>query len=374
MAKAGKSVIQGAVLGAALGAGAVLYRDHQNRKHPDQVPEQQRINAGLGRALTAAREKHKRRLEDNTRLVIFSDIHKGAGDTADDFLPCKATYLASLDYYLEQDFTLVLLGDIEELWENSIPEVMDTHRDVFLSEGRFYPDRYLRILGNHDDAWNDPAAVAQYLEPLYPNLELLHGLVLEYDEPPLYGELFLAHGHQGTLDSDILAGFSPRLLPIYRQLQNRFHIGRTTPAYDDYLRGRHDTLMYRWAAAQKKLILIAGHTHRPVWSSLSHLDQLTMQLYALRLRQQEMEASKYQEAFQNLLHAIIKRRTKDRTIGDTLKTTPAYFNTGCCRFEDGDITGIEITGKSIGLVKWDRRTLGRVETISMPLAELFALL
>ena len=132
--------------------------------------------------------------------------------------------------------------------------------------------------------------------------------------------------------------------------------------------------MYRWAAAQKKLILIAGHTHRPVWSSLSHLDQLTMQLYALRLRQEEMEASKYQEAFQNLLNAIIKRRAKDRTIGDTLKTTPAYFNTGCCRFEDGDITGIEITGKCIGLVKWDRRTLGRVETISMPLAELFALL
>ena len=125
---------------------------------------------------------------------------------------------------------------------------------------------------------------------------------------------------------------------------------------------------------QTTLILIAGHTHRPVWSSLSHLDQLTMQLYALRLRQEEMEASKYQEAFQNLLHAIIKRRAKDRTIGDTLKTTPAYFNTGCCRFEDGDITGIEITGKCIGLVKWDRRTLGRVETISMPLAELFALL
>lgn len=374
MAKTNKSVIRSAALGAVLGAGAVLYRDYRERRHPDLLPEQQRINAALGRALVAARQKHKLELDDHSRFVIFSDLHKGAGDTADDFLPCKATYLAALDYYLEQGFTLVLLGDIEELWENAIPEVMDTHRDVFLAEGRFYPERYLRILGNHDDAWNDPAAVAQYLEPLYPNIELLRGLVLEYDEPPLFGELFLAHGHQGTLDSDILAGFSPSLLPLYRKLQNRFRIGRTTPAYNDYLRGRHDTQMYRWAAAQKQLILIAGHTHRPVWSSLSHLDQLTMQLYALRQRQEEMEASQYLEAFQNLLHAITKRRAKDRTIGDTFKTTPAYFNTGCCRFEDGDITGIEITGRRIGLVKWDHRTLGRVETISMPLAELFALL
>lgn len=374
MAKAGKSVIQGTVLGVALGAGAVLYRDYQNRKHSDLVPEQRRVNAALEKTLAVARQDHKLKLDGDSRLVIFSDIHKGAGDTADDFMPCKVTYLAALDYYLEKGFTLVLLGDIEELWENTIPEVMQTHASVFDAERRFYPDRYLRILGNHDDAWNDPAAVAQYLDPLYPNLEPLHGLVLEYDEPPLFGELFLAHGHQGTLDSDLLAGFAPHLLPLYRQLQNRFHIGRTTPACDDFLRGKHDTMMYRWAAAQKKLILIAGHTHRPVWSSLSHLDQLTMQLYALRLRQEEMEASKYQEAFQNLLHAIIKRRAKDRTIGDTLKTTPAYFNTGCCRFEDGDITGIEITGKSIELVKWDRRTLGRVETISMPLAELFALL
>jgi hypothetical protein len=30
---------------------------------------------------------------------------------------------------------------------------------------------------------------------------------------------------------------------------------------------------------------------------------------------------------------------------------PAYFNTGCCCFNDGDITGIEIAGGYIRLVK-----------------------
>jgi hypothetical protein len=31
---------------------------------------------------------------------------------------------------------------------------------------------------------------------------------------------------------------------------------------------------------------------------------------------------------------------------------PTYFNTGCCCFSDGDITGIEIADGCISLIKW----------------------
>src|ERR687886_404857 len=31
---------------------------------------------------------------------------------------------------------------------------------------------------------------------------------------------------------------------------------------------------------------------------------------------------------------------------------PCYFNTGCCSFGDGDITGIEIAGGEIRLIRW----------------------
>ena len=31
---------------------------------------------------------------------------------------------------------------------------------------------------------------------------------------------------------------------------------------------------------------------------------------------------------------------------------PCYFNTGCCSFEDGSITGIEITDGNIRLIRW----------------------
>ena len=374
MSKLNKPIIRAAALGMAVGAGAMLYRDHLIHKHPLLTPSQLRINRSLDRVLRYARSESNIRLDENSRFVIFSDHHRGARDTADDFQPCEITYQKALDYYYQNGFTLILLGDVEELWENPIQPVIEAYEDIFLSEQRFYPDRYIRLVGNHDDAWNNPESVARYLEPFYPRLQIQQGLIFEFDNAQVFGEIFLAHGHQGTLDADYLAGVSPRILPTYRQLQNKFRIGRTTPATNDFLRGEHDTQMYRWASQNKKLILIAGHTHRPVWSSLTHLDQLFIQLYSLRSREKELSKIEYGKQYQELLHSINKRIIKDPPVNDTLKTIPSYFNTGCCRFSDGDITGIEITGQTISLVKWDRKSLQRMESISMLLDELFAML
>jgi len=38
---------------------------------------------------------------------------------------------------------------------------------------------------------------------------------------------------------------------------------------------------------------------------------------------------------------------------DYLKMKPSYFNSGCCCFSDGDITGIEIANGCIRLIKWE---------------------
>jgi hypothetical protein len=374
MPKLNRALIRAAVLGIAAGSGAMLYREHLIRNHPLSTPSQLRINRGLDRILRLSRDENTIRLDENSRYIIFSDHHRGARDNADDFQPCETTYQAALDYYFENGYTLILLGDIEELWENPVQSVMDAYANILISEQRFYPDRYIRLVGNHDGTWNSAPMVAEYLEPYYPGIQVLQGLVFEFDNSQLFGEIFLAHGHQGTLDADYFSDVSPRFLPAYRRLQNRFGIGHTSPSTDEFLRGEHDTQMYRWASKNKKLILIAGHTHRPVWSSLTHLDQLFIQLYALRSRKEELGKKKYSEQYQELLHSINKRIAKDPPVNDTLKTIPSYFNTGCCRFSDGDITGIEITGSSMGLVKWDRKSLQRMEPISMQFDELFAML
>jgi hypothetical protein len=53
------------------------------------------------------------------RYSILSDQHKGARDKADAFRQCEAAYRAALTHYRDHGFTLVLLGDVEELWEQS---------------------------------------------------------------------------------------------------------------------------------------------------------------------------------------------------------------------------------------------------------------
>ena len=68
------------------------------------------------------------------KFIIFSDQHKGARDGADDFTFAEPNYLAALEYYNTNDFTLVCLGDSEELWENSLGKVREYNQATFEAE------------------------------------------------------------------------------------------------------------------------------------------------------------------------------------------------------------------------------------------------
>ena len=50
------------------------------------------------------------------KFIIFSDHHKGRRNGADDFLICEPNYLAALDYYKDNGYHYIALGDCEELW------------------------------------------------------------------------------------------------------------------------------------------------------------------------------------------------------------------------------------------------------------------
>jgi hypothetical protein len=344
----------------AVGAGIVLLREAYERKNPDYTIRQVLVNLALDRALEKARRLSVRKLDNNTRYILFSDMHKGARDRADDFQQCETTYLKALDYYDAAGYTLIVLGDGEELWEQDIPKVIDAYGNVLEAEARFHPERYLRLVGNHDDPWEDRELVRQYLFPFFPGIEIQTSLLLQaVREGETLGEFFLVHGHQGTIDSDMLGFVGPRVLPYYRQLQNLTGIGRTSPSEQACLRAAHDTRMYRWASRKRKLALIAGHTHRPVWSSRTHLEKLIHQLFALQGRKSEMAPEAYIGEEAALIAEIEDRQGKYPPCDDSLKTRPTYFNTGCCRYADGDITGIELAGGQIRLIKWDNR----VETV-----------
>ena len=66
----------------------------------------------------------------HSKIIIFSDHHRGRMDGADDFYNNQNSYEKALSQYLEKDFKLVLLGDVEEFWENTIPKVMSQYKNI----------------------------------------------------------------------------------------------------------------------------------------------------------------------------------------------------------------------------------------------------
>jgi hypothetical protein len=310
------------------------------------------------------------------RYVIFSDHHKGAGTGADDFKGCKATYLAALDHYFAEGYQLIILGDAEELWEEPFEDVVRTYRDVFQSEARFHNQgRYLRIFGNHDNNWASRGQVEKHLHPFFPALAIREGMILRYDGPDAdsSGELFLVHGHQGTLDSELFAPISRKLVrAFWRTFQILFGYAGTQPAKDPCLRGEHDTLMYQWASTQGKLLLIAGHTHRSIWSSRTLLEQRLMAREALQLANDIAPIADYGARLAEIEAAIHQLQAEESTLcDDTIKTRWCYFNDGCCSYSSGAVTGYELEDGRLRLVSWDGSSQQRSVLGEGRLADIF---
>jgi predicted phosphodiesterase len=318
-------------------------------------------------------------LKENSRIIVFSDHHRGAKNGADDFMKAETSYLAALDYYFENKFQYVSLGDSEELWENTLMQVKKHNTITFEAERRFIlKDRFFKVFGNHDLFWDNSLIASQQLKAIYgKKLRVFEGVILEKDnkentrqkktvgnpfaflnkKPNSDDEalpiancpltIFLTHGHQGDASSDGNWFSKFFVANIWAPLQSYLRINFNTPAYDEDLKTTHNLIMYEWSAKYKSLVLITGHTHQPVFESLTHPERLYKKLG------DAIKANRADEIKQ--IEEDIKRRGRD------YKTTPtqyltmksSYFNSGCCCYRDGDITGIEITYDKISLVKWN---------------------
>ncbi|MFZ2488212.1 MAG: metallophosphoesterase [Anaerolineae bacterium] len=300
---------------------------------------------------------------DALRLVVLSDLHKGQRDGADDFAACERTYLAATEQYWQDDFELLLLGDIEELWENWPHEVLPHYTSVLNQERLFaetsLPRRYRRFVGNHDDLWYDSAAVQQNLAPYLagqPVLESLRILVQE-DGHPL-GQLFLIHGHQGSPLNETLAGLSAWVVRhVWRPIQRLLNIRTSTPSTNFALRQQHELAMFNFAASRRGMVLIAGHTHHPVWQGLG-------------LRQ-ALEQAPGHAPLTQLDPAWLGEQVQGSVALPGSK--PSYFNSGCCCYSDGSITGLELADGEIRLVRWTATPAPlRAVLFSAPLRSVFA--
>jgi len=56
-------------------------------------------------------------LNINDKYALFSDLHLGDGGKVDNFVHNEETMRLALKYYKNNGYSIILLGDVEELWQ-----------------------------------------------------------------------------------------------------------------------------------------------------------------------------------------------------------------------------------------------------------------
>ncbi|MFA5602274.1 MAG: metallophosphoesterase [Bacilli bacterium] len=252
---------------------------------------------------------------DQDKIIIMSDCHRGNGSRGDDFYKNRNIFMAALRYYYINNYIYIELGDGDELWEyRCLKQIIENYKDVFSLMAMFYQkNRFYMLYGNHDIVKKDKKlrnSVMDYCYDeirdefitLFPNINIEEGLILQYDKTK--DEMLLTHGHQGDFLNDKIwkvARFLVRY--VWHPLELIGINNPTSAATNDRKKLIVETNLIDWVKENKKM-LIVGHTHKPEMPNVNE---------------------------------------------------PLYFNDGCCVHPEY-ITGIEITNGSISLVKWSVKT------------------
>lgn len=252
-------------------------------------------------------------LDMDSKYVIFSDCHRGTGETNDNFIKNEFIYIAALNYYFNKDFTYIELGDGDELWENrSMSAIKNMHQQSFnILSDFFHHNRFYAVYGNHDmikksSRFSDSYFSSYYCDhrmcyqSLFPKITFYPGIILENENNH---NIFLTHGHQADILNSTFWKLSRFLVRyVWRPLEYLGIPDPTSAAKNNTRKNSTEKKLTNWAKTNHH-ILITGHTHRPMMGT---------------------------------------------------KESP-FYNTGSCVSPYG-ITCIEISNGCISLIKWSLNT------------------
>ena len=252
-------------------------------------------------------------INNNTKIVIMSDCHRGKGDNYDNFIKNKNIYESALNHYFNKGYTYIELGDGDDMWEvKNYKDIIEIHIDTFKTIKKFHDtNRLIMIYGNHDISKKYNKVLKKYFykyynsqtkkeEDLLNNIIVYESLILNYNNY----DIFLLHGHQVDFLNSTIWHISRFLVRyIWRILEFTGIKDLTSSAKNYEVTKRTEKKLNKWSIKNNK-ILIAGHTHRAIFPK----------------------------------------------IGQSL-----YFNDGSCIHPNG-ITCIEIKNGNITLVKWEYKS------------------
>lgn len=289
-------------------------------------------------------------LDQSSRVLILSDFHMGNGGRRDEFKRNAELVKTMLStYYLPEKYSLVLNGDIEELFKfplESISSQWGELYDLFLQfrqNGFFW-----KTCGNHDSSLLEETEY-RLSSSLVESLKFLYG-----DET-----LLLFHGHQASvLFWETYPIVSRSIVLFLRYIAKPFGIRNFSSAYNSRRKFAIEKSIYEFSN-QSKIVSIIGHTHRPLFESLSKVDFLNFRIeelcraYSTAVSETRTTIERKIVALKNELAACY---TEGKKIGlrsglyNNL-TIPSVFNSGCAIGKRG-ITALEIEGSKIRLVYW----------------------
>ena len=284
-------------------------------------------------------------LDLGSKIVVMSDLHLGDGSSNDD-LRHNGELLVSVleDYYFRRGFTLVLNGDIEDLQKFRLARIRAAWKGLFsvfehfAREGRLY-----KIYGNHDEALLEDA---RYPYPLHPGLRLAWGS--RY--------LYVFHGHQA---SDFIVKHNDLSGVVVRYVFHTLGIRNRSPSEDSGRRYHVERRIYAFSR-RSGIVSVIGHTHRPLFESLSKYDRLRFEIerlcaeYSLASAGRKSEIAEtvgiYKDEFLHIGRKE-KRQGRTRSLYGSELLLPCLFNSGCAVGKKG-LTSIEIEQGRIALVYW----------------------
>jgi predicted phosphodiesterase len=287
-----------------------------------------------------------------SKFVIFSDLHMGDGSFKDDFRQNADIFKCAINnYYLKNGYYLVLNGDVEELQRFSLKKIQKSWEDVYDIFRKFNKkNKLFKIIGNHDLALCLPQKNTT-------EFQLHHSITLQSE----FGDILIFHGHQASMTYKKLNKIVGYTL---KYLANPLRIRNYSVAHDSRKQYTIEKRVYHHASFRKRVSVI-GHTHRPLFESLTKAERLKYKIEQLcRVYLKAKDKNK------KIIKKVIKSHKKElkkifshqnnvnfhSNIYHSIFHVPCLFNSGCVIGKRG-ITCLEIEGQNISLVHWFDKTI-----------------
>lgn len=316
----------------------------------EEQPDQHIIHKNLNAVFDAAEEID---IDQQNKLVIFSDLHMGDGSSSDDFKRNATLFSTALkSYYQKKGFGVILNGDVEELQKFPIAKISDVWAEIFtIFDSLAEENKLYKTVGNHD-------LNLAFLSPEIRRYQIFESLKLNYHG----NHLFIFHGHQASKkyqSHNQLVGLT------LKYLANPLGIKNYSVAHSSRKQYKIEKRVYEYSA-MKKIVSIIGHTHRPLFESMHKVERIRFKIEELCREYVRVGEKKSKEIAQMI--SVLKKdihlqmteidNQPQKYIYNPAFHVPCLFNSGCVIGKRG-MTCLEIENGNISLIHWFDQQISR---------------